>query len=771
MADFGMGVSLNLIDGFTANSQKILQNFNRLEGGIDKGGANIQNTLSDIGSAFAGAAAGFAIAAPFGVAIKSAMEFDAVMSDVAAKAGATSAEMKTLREEAIRLGDATVFSAVEAAKGQALLGQAGFSTQQIMTALPATLALASAGQLGLAEATDIAVGVMSGFRLKAEDIARVSDVLANGANKSTTSVQQIGEAMKYLAPTAATLKIPIEEATAAVQALANAGLTGSIATASLGNALAARLTDPSEKAAKAMANIQFRPFDNKGDFIGLNNMIELLSTNTKSLTSEQKLASLSTIFGAESLKQVLILMEQEAEVMKDGRLVTLKGAEALKFFTKENEKAGGSAEAMSKKMLDNLTGDVAMLGSATDTALIHIGSAFTDILRPAVQMLANLVAGINKMLGTELGRKLVVVAGGGALVVGAMTALGAILPVLKTGFVALRAAALAASTTMLPVVLAIGAVAAGAIIAYKAIEEFDAVMSGAGAQTGFTGFLQKTGGLIRGVMEIFETWNGQTFNISKTMEQSLKRIGMLDFFLTVSTYVVRGIELFRAFGNEVSLAFQQIKPAFVGAYEAFASLKNTVYELFPAFGKAMGGVELFSAAGKIMGQVFSFFVVKPLALVANGVWLVVTSIEAAIKAMGILKDVVSGDLSLSAGFEQIKGLGELYKKREIFIGEGAGPLLQPEKKTAPADLSGYQAQSSFFPMQGQGKTDKAMTASAGNEVTTAQKRALIFPTVQQEQAQNFTKEIMKSLVVEVNINDEKVAEAVNKVNDRNAGRQ
>ena len=71
---------------------------------------------------------------------------------------------KTLSAQAREMGRTTVHSATEAARGQAFLAQAGFDANEILAVrLPATLALATAGELDLASAADIASNVLIRF--------------------------------------------------------------------------------------------------------------------------------------------------------------------------------------------------------------------------------------------------------------------------------------------------------------------------------------------------------------------------------------------------------------------------------------------------------------------------------------------------------------------------------------------------------------------------------------------------------------------------------
>ncbi len=69
--------------------------------------------------------------------------FEKQMSRVQAIAGATEDELKKLTDQAIDLGAETSFSATEAAEGMENLASAGFTTQEIMKAMPRTFEFSS----------------------------------------------------------------------------------------------------------------------------------------------------------------------------------------------------------------------------------------------------------------------------------------------------------------------------------------------------------------------------------------------------------------------------------------------------------------------------------------------------------------------------------------------------------------------------------------------------------------------------------------------------
>lgn len=151
-------------------------------------------------------------------------DFDDKMSAVAAISRSTGKDLDRLRTKAKYLGATTRFTAGQAADSEKFLAAAGFNAQQIFAGVPATLDLASAGQLGLAESADIASNVLSGMRMGVSDLGHITDVMALAAASANTNIQQLGVAMSYAAPNAALFGAGIEETSAMIGVMSNAGI-------------------------------------------------------------------------------------------------------------------------------------------------------------------------------------------------------------------------------------------------------------------------------------------------------------------------------------------------------------------------------------------------------------------------------------------------------------------------------------------------------------------------------------------------------------------
>jgi TP901 family phage tail tape measure protein len=216
------------------------------------------------------------------------------MSGVEAVTGATAAQMAELNKVARELGATTEWSASQAADGMKYLGMAGFETNEILDAMPGMLDLATAGQLDLARAADIASNVLTGFGLEAKDVTRVGDVLAKAAASANTNVEQLGYAMSYVAPVASGLGMSLEEASAAVAIFSNAGIQGERAGTTLRQVLA-QLSGPSEEAQKKLQELGISAEDINPEIHSLADIISLL--RERGMTASQAMDLFGTRAG------------------------------------------------------------------------------------------------------------------------------------------------------------------------------------------------------------------------------------------------------------------------------------------------------------------------------------------------------------------------------------------------------------------------------------------------------------------------------------------
>jgi len=327
-------------------------------------------------------AIGTVAAAGVGIAVAKFAEFDAAMSGVQAATHESTENMGALRQAAIEAGASTVFSATESANAIEELSKAGLNTSDILSGgLSGSLDLASAGELGVARAAEIASTALQQFQLDGSETSHVADVLAAGAGKAMGSVEDLANGLKFVGPVAQSMGVSIEETTGVLALFAQQGIIGEQAGTSLRGVLAS-LTAPSGRAAEEIQRLGLSLYDSQGNFLGLQNAAGELSRAYGSMDMESRNASMGIIFGRETITAATALYQA--------------GAEGVDEWTAAVDDSGYAAETARLK-LDNLKGDVEALGGALDTALIQTGSGANDALRFLTQSATDSIDGFNGM--------------------------------------------------------------------------------------------------------------------------------------------------------------------------------------------------------------------------------------------------------------------------------------------------------------------------------------------------------------------------------------
>lgn len=338
------------------------------ESGFNEGTQSIGNSakkgMSIVTKAFAAGTA--AISAGGLAVIKMGSDFEAQMSRVKAISGATQEDFQKLRDQALQLGADTSFSASQAAEGMENLAAAGFSVTETMEAMPGLLDLAAASGEDLSASSDIAATAIRGFGLEASEAAHVADVLAANANMTNSSVAQTGEALKYIAPVARAAGISLEETSAAIGLMANAGIQGSQAGTTLRGALS-RLSKPTDDMCQVMDQLGLEFYDSEGKMKSLHDQIQMLQKATKGMTDEQRNNALVTLYGQESLSGMLALINE--------------GPDSLDKLTKSFQECDGIAKETAATMQDNFQGAFEQMTGSLETLAIRLYDSVSEPLK------------------------------------------------------------------------------------------------------------------------------------------------------------------------------------------------------------------------------------------------------------------------------------------------------------------------------------------------------------------------------------------------------
>lgn len=184
-----------------------------------------------------------------GVQVFKGYEFE--MAKVKAITGANEKEFRKLDKTAQQLGRSTFFTAQQVAALQLNFSKLGFTSTEVLKVQEAALTAATATGEDLARTATVIGSTVRGFGLDASEGARVADVMAASFTSSALTLEKFQTSMTKVSPVAKLLGMDLEETTAVMGVLTDAGIEASIAGTSLRN-IFLKLGDPSSDLAKSI---------------------------------------------------------------------------------------------------------------------------------------------------------------------------------------------------------------------------------------------------------------------------------------------------------------------------------------------------------------------------------------------------------------------------------------------------------------------------------------------------------------------------------------
>lgn len=350
-----------------------------IKDGTEKSGGlleGLKGKFSTVFAAMGGIAAGFSMANVASEIVDTGRQFETSMSKVAALSGAGEEELAALEAKAREMGAETTFSASQAADALGYMALAGWDANQSMEGLPGVLSLAQAGQMDLAEASDLVTDYLSAFGMEASDTGRMVDVLAYAQANANTTVEGLGMAFKNTAANAHAAGMDVETTTAAISMMANQGLKGSEA----GTAMAAALRDMTSKAedgAIKIGDTSVAISDSEGNFRDFADILTDVEAATAGMGEQEKQAALMATFTADSIRGLNLMLNS--------------GSDELRSFRDELYASSGAGQAMADTMTDNLEGDLKELGSALEELQLKVYENLKEPLRDATQFATGVV--------------------------------------------------------------------------------------------------------------------------------------------------------------------------------------------------------------------------------------------------------------------------------------------------------------------------------------------------------------------------------------------
>ena len=202
-------------------------------------------------------------------AFKIFTDFSKAGSGLAAIMKKSKNEVKSLTDQAKKLGATTAFTASEVIKLQTELARLGFELNEIKDSTPAILDLAAALGINLADAAQVSGGIVRAFGLSTKDTKEVVDSMVATLNNSGAAFEDYREAVKLSAPIFKAANIDGKTMNLLIGKLADSQIKGSIAGTGLKN-LISKLSNENSKLSQELGftvgNFQRRPIEGLVDY-------------------------------------------------------------------------------------------------------------------------------------------------------------------------------------------------------------------------------------------------------------------------------------------------------------------------------------------------------------------------------------------------------------------------------------------------------------------------------------------------------------------------
>jgi len=356
------------------------------------------------------------LAAMGAMSVRVAGNFDQAMQRSISVMGDVDGAMKERLEATAReVANTTTHSAQEAADSYYFLASAGLDAAEAMEAMPQVAAFAEAGQLQMAEATDVATNVMSAYGREADEMASVTDTLTATVANHNQTMQGMASAMSTVAPIASSLGISLEETSAAIGQMGDVGIQGERAGTALRNVFS-QLSDESSTVATELEGMGVATRNTSGEVVS---MTQLLS-NMESAGVEA--GDAAKIFGTEAGPAMAALMQE--------------GSDALAQNTQRISEAEGATKQMAQTQRDTLNAEMQIAKSNIQDVGIAIGGDLIPMVSTLTGYISTGADRFQDLNGDQ--RRAIILLGGVAAAIGPVLLVGGtlltMLPAIATGW-------------------------------------------------------------------------------------------------------------------------------------------------------------------------------------------------------------------------------------------------------------------------------------------------------------------------------------------------
>ena len=513
---------------------KITLNASSFKAGIQDAINELKNIGPETGNIFQQVGAGLnalgkmftpvsmAAGAIFVPAVKSALSFEDQIAKVNTLIPQGTASVKELKDMFLDLSNATGRSTADLAEAGYQALSAGVNYDDLSGFIETATNLSKVGFTETATAVDILTTTINAYGDSAGSAEEIANKLLLTQNYGKTTVDELAQSMGRVIPIASSAGVSIDDLTTAYALMTKQGINTRIATTDL-SSLISELSASSGDLATILQEQTGMSFEDlMADGKNLNDVLMIL----KNYADENNLSFKELFSSTTAQASALALTNDEAgdynEIMKE---------------MQENDTA--VSEALDK--LNTNGAKIRKMWTQLKNLLIEIGSAFLDVVAPAIEQFGNFVGDLaNKF--HELSEPVKQAIG---VVLGVLTALA---PALKIGGLVMNVIGgivdvITALSAPIVAVIAVIALFVGALISlWNNNEEFRAKMQS--AWQAIQDIVGKVVDVIKSYIDEIKAWIDSVMPTIEALWQ-----GIQDFVQNIVEFFANIIELIDAFIN------------------------------------------------------------------------------------------------------------------------------------------------------------------------------------------------------------------------------
>lgn len=233
------------------------------------------------------------------------MNFEDAMAKFGSIMDTSQVSVSDMKNRVLELSNATGISASEIAEAGYTAISSGASTSNALELVESSARLAKTGFTDLGTAMDVSTTVMNAYKMKAEDLGKISDVLNITQDRGKTTVGELGNSMGNVIPVASSYNVSLEQLSGAYATLTKNG----IKTDEAGTAIKGMLTELGKSGTKVSDILKEKTGKSFAELMKsgytLTDVLEIVkkSANENGLALGDMFSNVRATLGANSLTQ------------------------------------------------------------------------------------------------------------------------------------------------------------------------------------------------------------------------------------------------------------------------------------------------------------------------------------------------------------------------------------------------------------------------------------------------------------------------------------